>query len=196
VPPTDVVVERLMATSFHWRTLGLPAGEATSADAATDTDRPSPSPRLCSGAILEPRRFLLPDHEVAGLATTRGAQRFRLWQRLARSYQWPALLRITFGNAPALLVPTDSPLALEVAFEGVRALATHEQGTVVRTPMLVEEVAEGPWLTGAHGRYMAELVLPVRRTRHLWQRPNGQLLSKDAYHANESLHSRSNPLAS
>lgn len=195
VPPTDVVVERLMATSFNWRTPVPPAGDATSEDAEADTDRPLRRPRLCSGAILEPRRFLLPDHEVEGLATARGAQRFRLWQRLARSYQWPALLRLTFGSAPALLVPTDSPLALEVAFEGVRALATNAQGMVVRTPMLVEEVAEGSWLKGACGSYMAELVLPVRRTRHLWQRPNGQLLSKDGCHANEPLHRRNIPFA-
>ena len=191
VPPTDVVVERLMATSFNWRTPVPQSGDATSEDAAEDTDLQFHRPRLSSGAILEPRRLLLPDHEVEGLAKARGAQRFLLWQRLARSYQWPALLRITFGSAPALLVPTDSPLAIEVAFEGVRALATNEQGMVVRTPMIVEEVAEGPWLTGTHGGYIAELVLPVRRTRHLWQRPNGQRWSKERRHENESLHRRS-----
>jgi len=119
VPPTDVVIERLMATSFNWRMPGPPSGEATSEEEA-DAVLPLHRSQLPSGAILEPRRTLLPEHEVEGLITARGAQRFRLWQQLARSYRWPALLRIAFGSAPALLVPTDSPLALEIAFEGDR----------------------------------------------------------------------------
>jgi hypothetical protein len=191
VPPTDVVLERLMATSFNWRTPVPPLEDVTLEDAVADADLQCHRSRLSSGAVLEPRRFQLPDHEVEELIQTRGARRFLLWQRLARSYQWPALLRITFGSAPALLVPTDSPLAIEVAFEGVRALTTNAQGMVVRTPMIVEEVVEGPWLPGAHGSYMVELVLPVRRTHHLWQRPNGQLSSKERRHANESMHRRS-----
>jgi hypothetical protein len=186
VPPTDEVVERLMGTAFNWQTKLPQSDDATPEHEAEGARHQSRRQRLSNGAVIEPCRWWLSDQDVDAVTGTRGAQRFRLWQQLARSYQWPALLRITFGSAPALLIPTDSPLALEVAFDGMRASETKEQGVTVRTQVIVEEVAEGPWLEGVHGHHMAELVFPVRRTRHLWERPNRQRLSKERRDANES----------
>jgi hypothetical protein len=188
VPPTDVVIERLMATSFNWRTELPPADRPTPARDAADRECPANGRRLSAGIALEPCHAQLSDHDVERLAGSRGAQRFRLWQQLARAHQWPALLRITVGSAPALLIPNDSPLALEVACEGIQA--THPEAPGVRMRVTVEEVAEGPWLAGTHGHHMAELVLPVRRTRHLWERPQQQLWSKEQHDANASRSSR------
>lgn len=186
-PPTDVVVERLMATSFNWGTNPPQQDHSIPEHEAKGAGHQSRRRRLPNGAVVEPRRMLLPAQDVEALIGTVGAQRFRLWQRLARSYRWPALVRISLGSAPALLIPTDSPLALEIAFEGVRALQTDEQSVTVGTRVIVEEMAEGPWLEGAHGRHIAELVLPVRRTRHLWQCSNKQLFSQEERNANEAL---------
>jgi hypothetical protein len=96
---------------------------------------------------------------LAELVGSRSAAlRFAAWQRLAANYGWPSLLTLRRDNDPPLVVPRDSPLAVEAAFAGAPA----------RTRLLVvEEFDPAPWLAGADGRhYTAEIVVPYERGRH------------------------------
>jgi hypothetical protein len=69
------------------------------------------------------------------------------------------LLTVRRDSGSPLVVPRDSPLALEAALAGDRE----------RTKLLVvEELDPEPWLVGPDGRhYTSEIAIPYERARHL-----------------------------
>lgn len=150
--PDDVVVRRLLATSFRDES-PVPRTDPT-------RSKPTHSP---SGATLTPRRVELTASEVEALADSRGAARFSIWSRWVRRHGLPAWVRLSIADRPALLIPIDSALALEAAFEGVTPSSAG-----VSTPIAVEAMVEGPWWPGVHGAHLAEIVLPIRRREHAW----------------------------
>jgi hypothetical protein len=154
VPASDVIVARLMATSFDSR---LSA-------AGRDRQRgEQPEVPTSTRAVYQPERWRLSESELGGLLRTRSARRFVRWRQLAKHYRWPSLVRLVIGDAPAILVATESPLAVEAAFEGIRAPVEGRSGALV-----VEAVVERGWLQGPRGFHLTEIVVPVRRAHHLW----------------------------
>jgi len=149
---SDVLMHRLMATSFDDRT-AEPTAEAE-----------EPGCEQGDPLLRHPRRTRLSAAEIERLLSVRGAARFVCWQALVRDHAWPRWVRVQCGAKPALLVPTDGPLPLEAAFEGVGSRAKHPE-------IVVEELLDGAWLPGSDGHHFVELVLPVRRTRSAWTRP-------------------------
>lgn len=158
VPASDVITRRLMATSFDDRSTepaAVPEAEARP-DAALDP---------ADDALPRPRATTLTAAEAEHLLAVRGAARFVRWQELVRRHGWSRWVRVSCGARPSLLVPTDGPLALEAVLEG--AGAGQERPAIV-----VEEVLDGAWLPGPSGHHLVELVLPVRRRRSAWTRPD------------------------
>jgi len=156
--PDDVVAQRLLATSFRDES-EVPCSGA----------RPVAPSRLPSGATLTPARVELGASELQALVDARGAARFLLWSRWVRRHALPTWVRLSIADRPALLIPIDSALALEAAFEGVTATSGG-----VPTKIAVEAMIEGPWWPGVRGRHLAEIVLPVRRCQHAWTPYEGQ----------------------
>ncbi|HEY2510397.1 MAG TPA: thiopeptide-type bacteriocin biosynthesis protein [Polyangiaceae bacterium] len=152
LPRTDAFTQRVLATGFN-------------RDALTGPPTAAASGRRClpDGTVLTPCLVVLAPDETAALLETRGAARFRVWQRLARERVFPPLVRVTAGDASPLLVPRDSPLAVEALFEGLGAEASEAGARIA-----IEEVVEDGWLEGPSGHHLVELVLPVRRRRHLF----------------------------
>jgi hypothetical protein len=151
IPGSDVITQRLMATSFDDR-----SAEATTGSTEADDERND-------SVMRRPRQTRLSDAETGHLLAVRGPARFVRWQELVRKHDWPRWVRVQCGTKPALLVPTDGPLPLEAAFEGVGAGAKQPE-------IIVEEVLDGAWLPGPEGHHFVELVLPVRRARSAWMR--------------------------
>jgi hypothetical protein len=150
--PDDVVAQRLLATSFR-------------DDSQVPRSDPSPvaPTRLSSGATLTPARVELGASEVQALVECRGAGRFLLWSRWVRRHALPTWVRLSIADRPALLIPIDSALALEAAFEGVTGSTDG-----FPTKIVVEAMIEGPWWPGVRGRHLAEIVLPLCRRQHAW----------------------------
>lgn len=151
--PDDVVVRRLLATSFR-----------DESPVARIDPRPGAPTSSASGATLTPPRVELGASEVHALAGSRGAARFLIWSRWVRRHALPTWVRLLISDRPALLIPIDSALALEAAFEGV----TPSSGGVPTT-IAVEAMVEGPWWPGVGAApHLAEIVVPVRRCVHAW----------------------------
>jgi hypothetical protein len=133
--------------------------------------RHSPRVRLRGGAVVRTRRTAITGAELQALLACKSADRFARWQRLAADREWPALLLVRRDDEPALLVPRDSPLAIEALFEGAAAcLHLH-----------VEEFIDAAWISDNRGqRYVAELALPFVRRTHLW---SGRTMVADQRHA-------------
>jgi hypothetical protein len=93
------------------------------------------------------------------LAAVRGARRYATWVAIARARGWPDRIRVTRGDRPALLVSTSSALAVDAALEGLR----------LEEPILVEEAIDAAWARSDRGTHFVEIVVPIRRDRHLWQ---------------------------
>jgi hypothetical protein len=154
----DPFIQALLLTSFR----DAPAAfQASSVMFASEIDRPRWSPRVAlpGGSVVRARRMVVHGEALAELVGSRSAAlRFAAWQRLATNNGWPSLLTLRRDNDPPLIVPRDSPLAVEAAFAGA----------LDRTQLLViEEFDPASWLTGPDGRhYTIEIVVPYERGRH------------------------------
>ncbi|HET6584857.1 MAG TPA: lantibiotic dehydratase, partial [Nannocystaceae bacterium] len=151
----DAVLARLLATSFSALAEPRLRPVATAGDAARSRRRTT-----AQGRAVVPARIDLSTDETSALVTRRGARRFVQWLACARAHDWPALVRVVRNGQPAVLVPTHSPLAVAAVLEGIRA------GDRIR----VEEVLDAGWIRSEHGTHVTEIVVPVRRTAHVWQR--------------------------
>jgi hypothetical protein len=154
-PPEDPILERLLASSFDGRAEQI---RALAEGPRHETDQ-APHETSTRAAILEPRRVSLGAHEVRALAGVHRLQRYRRWQQLAVVHELPELVRVYIGSRPGLVIPTSSPLALEAAFEGLKADSV----------VMIEAALERGWLPGPRGTHVAELVLPLRRHDHAWR---------------------------
>jgi hypothetical protein len=134
----DYVSQLLLRTGFR-------DGPAASFEA---TDLPGAQRTMLDGAVL------------ARLLATHGPERFEYWQGLALQHAWPSMVSMRRDDQLPLLVPRDSPLALEAALEGARQ----------RTRRLVVAPADRQtWLADAMGRhFVVEAAVPFRRARHAW----------------------------
>lgn len=149
----------------------IPRGDRVAFHRELTGGRHSPRVRLRSGAVVRTRRTVLTGSDLQSLLTTRSSARFTRWQQLAADREWPALLLVRRDDEPTLLVPRDSPLAIEALFEGA-AKCRH---------LHVEEFTDAAWISDNHGqRYVAELALPFVRRTHLW---SGRTMAADQRHA-------------
>lgn len=159
VPPRDAVIRRLMATTYDAR---CRPGEAESeSEQAQDAGAPS---KLPGGARVTMVRTKLASQEVQWLAESRGIERHRLWLRLARRYAWDRFVRVSRARRPGLVVVTDSPIAVDAAFEGLQP----------EDEVVVEEVCERGWWKGVRGHHLTELVVPAARRTHAWMPEEGE----------------------
>jgi hypothetical protein len=149
----------------------IPRGDRVAFRSELTGGRHSPRVRLRGGAVVRTRRTVLTGADLQSLLTTKAATRFARWQRLAADREWPALLLVRRDDEPTLLVPRDSPLAIEALFEGAsNCLHLH-----------VEEFTDAAWISDNRGqRYVAELALPFVRRTHLW---SGRTMAADQRHA-------------
>jgi hypothetical protein len=155
----DPIVRALLIASFRARVLLPYPMSAISYDCELADPHWAPVVRLPTGAIVRWRRTCLSGVELERLIGKQSpSQRYIQWQKLAERYGWPALLTIRRDLAEPLLIPRDSPLALEAALVGSRN----------RTRLIViEECETKPWLTGVDGKcFSAEIALPFERHRH------------------------------
>jgi hypothetical protein len=83
-------------------------------------------PRLVlpGGSVLTAERWTIDSETLRRLTDLRGAARFRAWRREVDRLGLPELVHVRCGPAvPELLVPTDSPLAVQCLFDTVLARA-------------------------------------------------------------------------
>lgn len=160
VPPGDHAQHLLLLSSLRTPPQ-IPRGDRLAFRGELAGGQHSPRVRLPCGAVVRTRRTALAGAVVGALTGARGALRFALWQRIAAERGWPALVTVRRGDDPPLLVPRDSPLAVEALFEGA-AGCTH---------LYVEEFIDAAWIPNSAGeRHVAELALPFVRRRHAWSR--------------------------
>lgn len=156
-PLGDPITARLLSTSFS----SLADGSEPDSDVGPDTTSQRPRSQTDGGRDMSGASTWLARSECEALSRARGADRFRLWSRLARAHGFPPLVWLARANRTPLLVATHSALAVEAALEGF----TGEK-------LAVEESLEGGWLLAADGGRRAELVLPMYRMHNLWLGPD------------------------
>lgn len=91
-------------------------------DDEVDDPRGTPSVALPGGGLVSRRRWVLGPDVVAAVAAASGAERFLLLRRLLRprGLGGESCIRVRFGaraDAPSLVVPHSSPLALDAALD-------------------------------------------------------------------------------
>src|SRR5262249_43524488 len=139
---------------------------------------------LPSGDVVRPRRSILRADELEALLRAPAARRFALWQREARARGWAPLLSVQRGHGSPMLVPRDSPLAVEALFEGARDRVVH---------LTVDDANDETWLEDENGqRYKTEFAVPFARPRCAW---DGEQLAARApkRHASVERASRDRP---
>lgn len=149
----DALARLLLVTGHHespgrnQRAVMVPSAQEMAAE------RLAPRLRLAGGAVLRPRRAVIAA-SLAALRASHGAERFRLWQGLARRLDWPDWLQVSADGGEPLRMNRDSPLALEALFKGLGP------GTAY---LSVEEAASHGLAVPGGGRHLAELALPFSR---------------------------------
>jgi hypothetical protein len=115
---------------------------------------------LASDVVRRRARWTLSGEAALALAHAEPAERWRRWQAWARHCQWPELLTVSCDGEPAVLMPRDSALAVEVMFRAPGSDA----------PRFEIEAPEDEFLiTDAQGqRYATELILAFSRDQHAW----------------------------
>lgn len=164
----DPVARALLRTGFR----DLPHANFRSSQVCYDREiqEPAFAPRLRlrDGSLVRGRRTFVSEERLHPLLRSSGAGRFALWISLVHEYDWPLLVNARRNGGPALLVPTDSPIAVEALFHGMR----NEPG-----PLLIEEFAGTPWLSDSAGRHYAlELAVPFVCSEHWWSARNVEVL--------------------
>lgn len=153
-------LETLLLSSFRdtpdWFALELPT-EAELAQSA-----PSPVLLLPSGNSVKPRRTVIHGATLTELALARRSRGFLLWQDLARRHDWPELLLVSRDAGSPLLIPRDSPLAVEAMLHGLSDRAGF---------LCVEEPGDQVQLFNDEGEaFTVEFIVPFLRRRHAWSR--------------------------
>ena len=170
VDPADHAQHLLLLSSLRTPPQ-IPRGDRVAFHRELTGGHHSPRVRLRSGAVVRTRRTVLAGADLRSLLTTKSAARFARWQQLAANREWPALLLVRRDDEPTLLVPRDSPLAIEALFEGAAA-CIH---------LHVEEFVDAAWVSDHHGQcYVAELALPFVRRTHVW---SARTMAADQRHA-------------
>jgi hypothetical protein len=157
----DPISEQILWTSFQDNPMAIFRAATVPMPIELATPRFTPRILLPGKAVLRPRRTVLSGSILAELVTLDAIDLFARWQQLADEHSWSLLLYVQIEGKPPLLIPRDSPLALESLFkQDLRAQTDW---------LIVEEVADQPWLVDAQGQhYMAELAIPFARKVHGW----------------------------
>ena len=151
----DPCLHALLLSSLHVPPLTGPGAPIVHAGELADS-RHRPRLRLADGAVIHPRRTLVAAADLAALLRVKGAARFAAWQQLAARHGWPALLLLAGDDRAPLLVPRDSPLAVEAAFEGAAGLRV----------LAVEEFTRAAWVGAGDDddhAHVADFVVPFAR---------------------------------
>ncbi len=153
----DPLLERLLLTGWRYRPPvtaaalhdGGPVGEARRLDA--DLSRQRARWRLAGDAAM-------------ALAQSDPATRWAQWQALAGAWNLPEWVTVSRDGEPALPMPRDSALAVEVMFRAPGAATVAFE---------IEAPEDECWLTDLEGNcYATELILAFARERHAWN-PGG-----------------------
>lgn len=149
----DPLLERVLLTGWRYRSPVATSGW-------DDGGAPGQPRRLAPEVLRQRARWRLQGEEAAALARAEPAQRWAHWQALARQWQWPELLTVACDGEPAVLIPRDSALAVEVLFRAPGAAA----------PVFDIEAPDDECLiTDPQGhRHATELILVFSREQHAW----------------------------
>ncbi|MES2887666.1 MAG: hypothetical protein V4739_06595 [Pseudomonadota bacterium] len=150
----DPLLERVLLTGWRYRP---PAAAVLSNDLATTVGQPH---RLAADVLRQRARWRLDGESARALVKAEPAARWALWQALAQRCGWPALITVANAGQPAVLMPRDSALAVEVLF------CTPS----VDSPVFEIEAPEDECLiTDPKGdRHATEVVLVFARDQHAW----------------------------
>lgn len=157
----DPIARILLPTTF--RDAPLHAVQASTIPFEVERGRTTPTPALLlpDGSLARAARWYLTGSTLAELLAASGAERFRLWQGLARAANLPARVIVRLDHEPPVLMPRDSPLALEALLEGAR---DQLQRVMFELPPV-----GAPWLHDARGHaYASEWAIPFERHAHAW----------------------------
>lgn len=149
----DPLLERVLLTGWRYRPPVAAAG--------WDDGGPAGQPRRIAADVLRQRaRWRLQGEAAAALAHADPATRWARWQALARAHHWPELLTVACDGEPAVLLPRDSALAVEVLF---RAPGTESPTFDIEAP------DDECLITDPEGqRHATELILVFSRDQHAW----------------------------
>lgn len=150
----DPLLERVLLTGWRYRP---PAAAALWSDPGTRAGQPH---RLAPDVLRQRARWRLEGEQARALVQAEPAARWALWQTLAKRCGWPALITVASAGEPAVLMPRDSALAVEVLF----------RTPSVASPVFEIEAPEDECLiTDPKGhRHVTELVLVFSRDQHAW----------------------------
>ncbi len=147
----DPCLQALLLSSMHAPALPVPGTKVVHAT-EIESSRHRPRLRLDDGAVIQGRRTVVMAADLQPMLSVRGAARFAAWQQLATRHAWPELVLLHGMGTLPLVVPRDSPLAIEAAFEGAGALRS----------LIVEEFIRSAWVGegDADHLHVADLVVP------------------------------------
>lgn len=157
----DPIARVLLPTTF--RDAPLHAVQASTIPFEVERGRTTPTPALLlpDGSLARAARWHLTGSTLVELLAASGAERYRLWQGLARAAGLPARVIVRLDHEPPVLLPRDSPLALEALLEGAR--------DQLRRVMIELPPAGAPWLHDGEGHaFVSEWAIPFERHAHAW----------------------------
>jgi hypothetical protein len=147
---SDRRVERLLVTGGRLRPPPLP-------QALRVSRTPGRPERLDVDISHRRAAWSLPADAIAGHTPM---QRWSAWQRWAGANALPAWITVSHGGRPALLLPRDSALAVEILFRASAAEASRFE---------IEAPSDEALVTDPHGRrHATEFILLFARQRHVW----------------------------
>ncbi|HET9933565.1 MAG TPA: hypothetical protein VFQ35_22825, partial [Polyangiaceae bacterium] len=156
---SDPVCQRLLTTSFRVARLAHLRADSVPFRAELELGKASPEVRIGTGAIVRARRSIITGTALVRWLALDAPARFAEWLRLAEENDWGSFVLVRRDDGHALLVPVQSPLALEAVLEG--AAAAHM--------ITIERFSEEAWIRDAEGkRYIAEFAVPFVRARNAW----------------------------
>ncbi len=157
----DPIAEILLATSLRLNSIANLRADAVPFKVEINSEYPSPRIIIPGGEIVRNSRTVFDIEKIRYLLHGSSAERYAKWSLIASQKKWPSLVRIQRGRTPPILVPRDSPLALESIFEGARSSKW----------MAVDEFIDEAWVTDELGnRYVAEFAIPFFRSNHIWSK--------------------------
>lgn len=153
----DPAARLLLLTGFH----DAPAENIQASTVLFDVELSGEhsSPELTAGPlVVRSARTVLRGAVLRELLVERGSERFRRWLELSARLELAPRVSLRFPDQPPLVIPRDSPLALEAALEGARD----------ESCLVVEAHGPSGFVAPDGERYAMELGVVFARSQHAW----------------------------